>query len=102
MLQLSRFLGFYPQGNHSGDYSIFDLQEGRFVNFLPNHLHYLKSQNSKLLNDFLVADYAGALQLTLDKVQRKQLLNALILFYQLHISTFKEIKSHQILEEVII
>ena len=73
MVQLSRFLGFYPQGNYSSDNSIFDLQEGRFVNYLPNHPHYLKSQNAKLLNDFIIAEYETALQMAIDKIQRKQL-----------------------------
>ena len=36
MVQLSRFLGFYPQGNFSSSDSVFDLQEGRFVNFIPD------------------------------------------------------------------
>jgi len=41
------------------------------------------------------------LSISLDKAERKQLLNALILFYQLHIDTFKEIKSQEVLQQVI-
>src|ERR1043165_5441661 len=31
MLQLSRYLGFYPQGKYSDSTSVFDLQEGTFI-----------------------------------------------------------------------
>ena len=101
MVQLSRFLGFYPQGNFSSSDSVFDLQEGRFVNFIPVHSNYLTSQNAKMLNDFIVAEYEIAIQIKIDKMQRKELLQSLITFYQFHISSFKEIKSNQVLEEVI-
>lgn len=101
MIQLSRFLGFYPQGKHTVETPIFDLKEGRFTNHTPTHVHYLTEQNSELLNNFIGATYETIADLKIDSVRRKELLQAMIAFYQLHITSFKEIRSQEILEEVI-
>ncbi len=101
MIQLSRFLGFYPQGKYSLDTPIFDLREGTFVKNLPSHSFYLSAENSSLLNNLIMANYETIHELKINNKERKELLQAMILFYQLHISTFKEIKSQEILEEVI-
>jgi DNA repair protein RecO (recombination protein O) len=100
MLQLSRFLGFYPQGAHSRDSSVFDLQEGRFVNYIPSHPHYLTSAPAALLSDLLKAGYSGAVSISMSRAERRQLLNALVLFYQLHITSFGTIRSAEVLEEI--
>lgn len=101
MIQLSRYLGFFPQGNYSLSTSVFDLQEGSFVGHSPHHPHYLNAIQSKLFWDLLNAQYDIIHQLEIDKNQRKQLLQALIKYYQLHIASFGEIKSLEILEQVI-
>ncbi len=101
MIQLSRYLGFFPQGKYSSDTSLFDLLEGRFISSLPNHQLYLTGQYSILLNDFITAGADTIHQMKIDKNQRKQLLEYLIKFYQLHIASFGEIKSLEILEQVI-
>lgn len=101
MIQLSRYLGFFPEGEHSPATSIFDLQEGHFTSSLPKHSYYLEGSLSMLLSDFIRGEYGTIQQLKLDKHQRKQLLQALILFYQLHISSFSEINSLEVLEQVI-
>jgi len=101
MIQLSRYLGFYPQGSFADRTPIFDLREGCFVRNFPVHSFYLGSGHSALLNDFINTNYELIHTIVLDKAERKQLLNALILFYQLHIDTFKEIKSQEVLQQVI-
>ncbi|MCW3086433.1 MAG: repair protein RecO [Bacteroidetes bacterium] len=100
MLQLSRYLGFYPQGKHTDNTSVMDLQEGKFVNYLPHHPHYLNSKQSTFLSQFLNIGYESFFKVKIDKSERKQLLHALILFYQLHVSSFGVIKSLEVLEEV--
>lgn len=101
MVELSRYLGFFPEGRYESAASVFDLQEGRFTERLPVHSHYLNNAMSLALNKFIEADYSTIQQIPLDKHQRKQLLMALITFYQLHISAFGEIKSLDVLEQVI-
>lgn len=101
MIQLSRYLGFFPEGQHAVETPVFDLQEGRFTGKLPVHSYYLEGNLSALLSDFIQSDYSTIQQLKPDKLQRRELLRSLILFYQLHISTFHEINSLDVLEQVI-
>jgi DNA repair protein RecO (recombination protein O) len=77
------------------------LREGTFVRNLPSHSFYLSAENSSLLNSLIIANYETIHEFNINNKERKELLQAMILFYQLHISTFKEIKSQEILEEVI-
>lgn len=102
MIQMSRFLGFSPQGRYSSINSIFDLHEGRFGSRHPGHSHFLDGQESSLLTELIETTYETFHLLKIDKLQRKNLLQALITFYQLHITFFGEIKSNRILEEVIL
>lgn len=101
MAQLSRYLGFFPEGQCTANTPIFDLQEGRFVGQLPNHVNYMDEKQSNLLNNLINAEYGTIHQLEIDKNQRKQLLQSLIRFYQLHITSFGEIRSVEVLEQVI-
>ena len=101
ILQLPKFLGFFPHGTYSNNTSLFDLQEGVFINTLPKHQQYMNIQQSELLNVFINSRYETLNDIKIDRQERKQLLQSLILFYQLHISSFGEIKSMEILEEVI-
>jgi DNA repair protein RecO (recombination protein O) len=101
MIQLSRYLGFFPEGQHTSIIQAFDLVEGRFVGQFPIHNNYLDSALSKLFSDLIRSEYASIHLLKIDRQQRKQLLQALIRFYQLHIEGFGEIKSNEILEQVI-
>ena len=101
IIQLSKYLGFYPEGNFSQQNSLFDLKEGGFINKIPNHPYYMNVQQSELLNTFINGGYDTIQTIKSDNAQRKQLLQSLILFYQFHIVTFREIKSIAVLEEVI-
>lgn len=101
MVQLSRYLGFFPEGQCTATTPVFDLLEGRFVGSLPNHPNYLNPIQSKLLNQLINGEYSTIHQLEMDKHQRRQLLQSLIKFYQLHITSFGEIKSLEVLEQVI-
>lgn len=101
MVQLSRYLGFFPEGQCTVTSPLFDLLEGRFVGSLPNHPNYMDPVQSKLFNQLINGEYGSIHQLEIDKHQRRQLLQSLIKFYQLHITSFGEIKSLEILEQVI-
>jgi DNA repair protein RecO (recombination protein O) len=101
LTHLSRFLGFYPQGVYSEFFQFFDLREGFFTNKLPVHSLYLKPQYSQILDKILNSNYHELHMLGIVSFQRKDILRYLIIYFQLHISTFCEIKSLDILEEVI-
>lgn len=101
MLQLSKFLGFYPQGEYSSSYSVFDLIEGKYINSLPAHQLFLRQEESECLFKLLKLSYEDAGYLKLSSAQRERLLAGIVKFYQLHISTFGEMKTVEVLRQIL-
>ncbi|MDQ3046434.1 MAG: DNA repair protein RecO [Bacteroidota bacterium] len=100
MVQMSRYLGFYPQGT-CHENSIFDLREGRFTETFPTHSQSLDPELSNLLYQLISVDFEGMSAIRVNKTQRRQLLQGLIDYYRLHISNLGEIRSKDVLEDVI-
>lgn len=100
LVRFSRFLGFFPQGNFSEATSVFDLREGKFISREPLHSDFLAKGNSKLLNKLILSNYYSMDKLALSGKERKNLLDILLHFYQLHLSNMVSISSHKVLEQV--
>ena len=100
LIQLTKYLGFYPRENYSEGCSVFNLQEGLFQPGLPNHPFFLDLP----LSDYFYNVLHSSLNLTDDLGipvhQRRLLIEKLLEYYQLHIPGFGNIKSHKVLEEV--
>lgn len=102
LVRLSRFLGFYPQGNFSESTSIFDLREGKFINKEPIHHDYLIQENSALIGKIILSNYYSMEHLVLTSRERKNLLDILLRYYELHLSHAGTISSHKMLEQIFI
>jgi len=99
MVRFSKILGFYPQGSYSAVTSFFDLTTGTFIAREPVHPYSLGKQLSSALYTLMESNYDS--DISLDNASRRLLLEKLILFYELHISTVKQVNSHKVLEEVV-
>ena len=99
-LELSRFLGFYPQGSYS-EGMVFDMMEGQFVKDAPLHSYYLDERNSSLLSHLLDCTIDNLGSLALSGSQRNALLEGIITFMRLHAPVLKGLRSHEILKEVL-
>lgn len=82
LLRLSRFLGFEPQ-------LIEEVLQGRLAD----------SKEEELLSELLKADFND--HLTMTAIHRRNLLDLLLRFYATHIDNLGEIKSVQVLREVL-
>jgi DNA repair protein RecO (recombination protein O) len=100
LLELSTFLGFMPTGVHSPETPLFDLREGEFISQLPGHKYYLEEARAAQLQQLLDAPRDVAHQISLSREERRSLLDALILYYRLHMEGLKEIHAHEILRQV--
>jgi len=100
LMQLTKYLGFYPDTSRAGD-AYFDLKEGTFTAVLPLHPFVLQGEEAVNWAAMLKAKFENLPQLKISAASRRILLGSLLQYYQLHIESFKEIKSHQILEEVL-
>ncbi|MBR1766146.1 MAG: recombination protein O N-terminal domain-containing protein [Bacteroidales bacterium] len=95
LLTVSHHLGIEPLDNFSHREQLFDLQEGRFV-ATPTETT-LSPSLSALLHEYSSPEptFAAPLQ------QRTDLINALIAYFQLHLSGFSHFRSHEILHTVL-
>jgi len=99
--QLTKFLGFFPKNNYSENRTFFHLEEGEFQPKSTTDELQLNPGLGKDLSKILEVPLKDHARLQLSSQQRISLLAALIRFYELHLPGFRNIKSHQILREVL-
>jgi len=104
LAQLTKYLGFYPQNidfliDDSTIY--FDIQEGIFTGKTPFHQFYLESPLSNQLKILFGINFDKMDQLNIDNNTRKLILNAILNYYSLHLSNFEQLKSKEVLEEIL-
>lgn len=98
LLNLSKYLGFYPDSTHTqGMY--FDLLEGSFC-AKPNLNPLVGGECNDLLKQFLGINFDILSTIKTTKKLRLQLLNHLVLYYELHLQGFKKPKSLAVLNAV--
>ncbi len=101
LLKLSRFLGFAPSLECKRDDQYFDLQEGHFMPSPPAHPHYMHKDDALSLVSLYVAPFENIYEIKFSNTTRRKLLDKLLIFYTLHTASFGEIRSHQILEDIL-
>lgn len=101
-IQLSHFFGLKLEDDYSENNSILDLLEGRFIELVPHHPHFLKDLNSLYISQLLKVQHPDELvEIRLNKAERKEMLFALQNFYGLHIQDFGVMKTLPILHELL-
>ncbi|MBC7418788.1 MAG: DNA repair protein RecO [Pedobacter sp.] len=100
LLKITRFLGFSPNEQQRKDQIYFDLQEGKFVSRVPIHANYLTELDAKPFILLYKTPIEKSSEIILPNVQRRVILDKILVYYQLHTASFGEIKSHKILEEL--
>ncbi|NOX87340.1 MAG: DNA repair protein RecO [Chlorobi bacterium] len=101
MVQFSRFLGFYPKKNVGEHLQVFDLREGQFTDHIPQHPDYAGGMQAELLDLLLETSFEKNNELEISYSERRNLLDVLITYFQLHLPGFGEMKSVEILHEVL-
>ena len=102
LAHFSKHLGFHP-GNliQENPTLYFDLQEGCFVNFKPGHNAFLEPSIALLFQQIFGTNFDALPTLLIDNKYRKELLTAFLDYYNLHLSNFENLKTLEILEEVL-
>jgi DNA repair protein RecO (recombination protein O) len=101
LLKLSKFLGFAPHAQTRNDQKYFDLQEGDFTSVMPIHPYFIDEIDSKYFLLLFSVPFENLNDLKLDNTTRRYLLDKILIYYSLHTASFGQIKSHQILEDVL-
>lgn len=97
LLTVAHHLGIEPMDNHSIREPLFDLQEGRYVSVSTETT--LSTALSAMLHEYL-SPFNFHLS-TFNLTERRSLIDALIAYYQLHLSGFRNFNSHEILHTVL-
>lgn len=95
LLELSKYLGFYPDAFSEGTY--FNMLDGNFQN-ISTHAYCVESPAVNALKEVLLSENYTDLKLT--RGARKSLLDLILTYYKLHIEGFRTPKSLAILEQL--
>lgn len=101
LMKLTRFLGFAPQPQARVDQKYFDLQDGNFTSLSPIHPYFASADEGNSLMSLLTVSFEKNNTLKFDNAYRRILLDKILIYYTLHTASFGQVKSHQILEEVL-
>lgn len=100
LLDLTKFLGFYPQNNFREDCAIFNLHNGKFQEHLPEHNYFIEKGLSKYLYEIIEIPNTDREKYQISSGIRKELINKIIDYYRIHLNGFSIVRSHAVLEEI--
>ena len=100
-MELSRFLGFAPNIGSYNPGFIFDLEEGCFRHDAGSIAYFIDNQLSELYFRLGNTSIFDDVCLNFTNNERRQLLDAVITYYKLHVSGFNDMNSTEILRTVL-
>ena len=101
LLRLTRFLGFYPDMTLARDGSYFDLMDGRYTPQQPPHALILEPAYASVWTGIINSNFDDLENLKISATARKFLLDKILTYYRCHVEGFGQIRSHEVLEEVL-
>lgn len=102
ILQLSKILGFQLNGNFDKVHNMLDLKEGIFINDIPSHSWFIIEEDAEITYKILNMTNIDQLKnISLNRIRRRNLLQAYQTFLSLHIEGFTEIKSFAVLQQIL-
>lgn len=104
-MQLSKYLGFFPNLDTYSEESCFDLLDGNFKKW-NNDIYQIDAELSKIF--FLISQQSllkdtytdSAILRFCDLNSRRKLLDAIVTYYKLHADNVRDIKSVDVLREI--
>jgi DNA repair protein RecO (recombination protein O) len=102
ILKLGEQLGFGIQGNYNEITTVLDLQQGFFINETPIHPYFIENNLAAITSTILAANNVTDLSnLKLNQNIRRALTSFFIQYFSLHITNFVELRSLEVLKEVL-
>jgi DNA repair protein RecO (recombination protein O) len=101
LIRLTRYLGFYPDRYLAGEADYFDLKNGVFSKYKPDSVLYLSPPHTQNFTALLQSTFENISNVKLSNDDRRYLISKLLEYYAMHIEGFGNIRSHEVLEEVL-
>lgn len=98
LIKLTKYLGFYPDTTDIS-FKGFNLLEGNFTNS-TNENNILKGQKLIVFKKLLAIHFEDLDRISFSKTERKDLLNFLTHYFELHLEGFRNPRSLSVLESV--
>ncbi|MDQ7916165.1 DNA repair protein RecO [Mesonia sp. MT50] len=98
LVKLTQYVGFYPNTS-TLEAPFFNLLDGDFQ-LSETNKYCISNSNTYLLKQFLELPASESFQLKLNKTQRKNFLEMMLLYYELHLQGFRKPKSLEILQQI--
>ncbi len=101
-LNLTAFFGFGIRNDYSAEKKILDLSEGEFVCEIPIHPYFIQGRLCAGISEMLkVMQFCELGRVSLSHSERRQMLEAVLQFYALHVPDFGTMKTLPVLQEVL-
>lgn len=101
LLNLTKYLGIYPEGTAAPVSSFFDLKNATFVSREPVHGQFADKRETEMLARLIEADSSELASLGYSQADRKAVLRKLLDFYRIHFDDLGSLKSLEVLTEVL-
>ena len=100
MIKVAQFLGIYPNIEEHSALQYFDLISGCYTHGQPQHSHFLKPAEASLLPLIFRMNYSNMHRFRLTRQQRVRCIEVLAEYYRIHVPSFPELKSIEVLQEL--
>jgi DNA repair protein RecO (recombination protein O) len=100
LIQLTKYLGFFPNGMYSEDMTVFNLQEGTFQSTPPAHSYSITFPLSAYFDKLINTSLNDTAQVAIPLAQKRELVEKMLEYYALHVNGFSNVQSHKVLEVV--
>ena len=101
LIRLTHYLGFWPNIKGRETLPFFDLRDGVGTEEIPSHGLFLKEEEAAALPLLLRINLRNMHTFRLTRQQRGRILDALTLYYQLHVPEFRDLRSLGVLREIL-
>lgn len=101
VLQMTRFLGFFPHADIHYQGEGFNLSDGQFTHLPDAGANTIEPEHAIHLHKLIFADFNTLSQLRIPKASRSILLNKIMDYYMLHIPGFFALKSLNVLASLL-
>jgi len=101
LVHLTRYLGFFPDRFLATNADYFDMKNGTFSKYKPDSVLYLSPPHTQNFGLLLQCSFENIQQLKFSNDERRYLIQKTLEYYALHIEGFGNIRSADVLEEVL-
>ena len=100
LMQLSKYIGFYPYNRFSKEDPCFDISKSKFCQDVRGSLHFIRPPYSEIFSKILDSDILMCEDIPLNGSERSFLLEKILDYYRYNFENFREIRSLDILQTV--